>query len=338
MVKESMCTLVNAALLRLQWWPMMGGCMVKEAEIEGGYKVEVIGGDQRDEALRAYVVPNTTNNRFDAFYQGDYVLYRCGGTYLPYHRKHYSADIAMYLRDVDKGELRAILAEIFRTEKSLFYVDVVHAAMPIDGLKKVDHWHVELPATIEEFQAALGKKTRYNSKWYPKKIRKDLGDYTCEAVDHVSDEHVQVFFKFKKATHGVDYHDEPREFIRKNLITHAYVFKLGGVIEAIALSSELGERAYLYNITYNPAHSKYSIGNVLYFFYISELIAKRITRLDLRGGNQLYKKLFNGIATDTYSGRVYAFHPRNRILGYLKKISIKVRRALPFGKYAKRKR
>lgn len=312
--------------------------MAKEGDISKKLEVEVIGEDQRDEALRDFVEPNTTNNRFDAFYQGDYVLFRCGGTYLPYHRKHYSADIAMYLRNVDKEELRAILAEVFRTEKSLFYVDVVHAAMPIAGLKKVDHWHVELPATIGEFQAALGKKTRYNSKWYPKKIRKDLGDYTCESIDSVSEEHVEVFYRLKKITHGVDYHDEPREFIRKNLITHAYVFTLGGTIEAIALSSELGDRAYLYNITYNPEHSKYSIGNVLYFFYISELIAKGITRLDLRGGNQLYKKLFNGIATDTYSGRIYAFSLSGRILGYLTKVSVKFLRALPFGKYAKRKR
>lgn len=300
------------------------------------HKVEIVAAKGRDEALRAYVKPNSTNNRFDAFYEGDYVLYRCGETYLPYHRKHYSAAVAMYLRDVDSQELKAILAEVFKTEKSLFYVDVLHAAMPIKGLKTVTHWHVELPDSIGEFQAALGKKTRYNSKWYPKKILKDLGPYSCESTAEVNAEHVRLFYELKKATHGVDYHDEPRDFIRKNLITHAYLFKLNGKPEAIALSSELGGRAYLYNITYNPAHSKYSIGNVLYFFYIGELIAKGIKRLDLLGGSQLYKKLFNGIATDTYSGRIYGFYPHNRIFGYLLKLSVKFRRALPFGTYAKR--
>jgi len=52
---------------------------------------------------------------------------------------------------------------------------------------------------------------------------------------------------------------------------------------------------------------------ILYYYLISDLIARGKKKLYLLGGNLEYKKHFNGIATTTYTGNIYReqfFYPK----------------------------
>ena len=59
------------------------------------------------------------------------------------------------------------------------------------------------------------------------------------------------------------------------------------------------------NFSYNQEYAKYSPGMVLYYYLISDLIARGKKKLFLLGGNLEYKRHFNGIPTTTYTGTLY---------------------------------
>lgn len=264
--------------------------------------------DNKDKILQENVLPNVCWNRFDLRYGTDYDLSKINGErwcgYVASHVEGSTINVSLYLREMDPdtfNEFAKYLFEFYPNAKNLF---VLHTYTEIASIEQKVHWHVDLPETIEEFDACLGKDVRRNTKRYPKKIRENVGEYTIKyfVADDCPDDIVMTYFKWKNQTHGTDYGLSPKQYLQKFCVTGAYVMGTDSEILAIGFISEIGENVFFENFSYNSEYAKYSPGMVFYHYLISDLIARGKKKLYLLGGNLEYKKYFNGVATMTRTG------------------------------------
>lgn len=261
--------------------------------------------DNKDKILQENVLPNVCWNRFDLRYGTDYDLSKINGErwcgYVASHVDGSTINVSLYLREMAPdtfNEYAKYLFEIYPTAKNLF---VLHTYTEIAGIEQGVHWHVDLPETIEEFNKTLSHRVRYNTKWYPKKIRENIGEYAIKYFESEDcpDDIILQYFKWKNQTHGTDYGLTPKQYLKKFCVTGVYVMETDSEILAIGFISEIGENVFFENFSYNQEYAKYSPGMVLYYYLISDLIARGKNKLYLLGGNLEYKKHFNGIATMT---------------------------------------
>lgn len=270
----------------------------------------------KDKILQENIFPNVCWNRFDLRFENDYKLSKINDSlwkgYVASHIEGNTIYISLYLREMNKDTFNGYakyLFEIYPNAKDLF---VLHTYTNIAGVEEGVHWHVDLPETIEEFNKTLSHRVRYNTKWYPKKIHENIGEYTIKYFESKDcpDDVILQYFKWKKQTHGTDYGLTPKQYLKKFCVTGVYVMLTNTEILAIGFISEIGDSVFFENFSYNQEYAKYSPGMVLYYHLISDLIARGKKKLYLLGGNLEYKKHFNGIATMTRT----CFLPRERFI------------------------
>lgn len=163
--------------------------------------------------------------------------------------------------------------------------------------------YVDLPQSVAEFDAGLSSKTRYNAQWYPKKIKRELGELSFCKVggDEISEYDIETFYEWKRR--GGKYADL-HEF-NPRWVSHAYKMFIAGRLAAIGFTSETDENVYFINFSYDESISKYSPGMVLYYYIIKDLITIGKTRFYLGGGDYEYKKRYNGTTVRVYSAYIY---------------------------------
>lgn len=263
--------------------------------------------------LKENIVVNAIFNRFDIKYKNfEYDLYLLEDDfnkfYIPVFINKTNAELGVYLTQIPADLLQRFFDFLFANNKKLQSIEVIHTTTIIESLEPKDHWHIDLPANIEEFNKNLSTKTRYNTKWYPKKINEDLGGYKIEHFigKKTPDEAIKQYLIFKNNTHNFTTNVKLNDYIATNFITDTYVLWIKNEIKAVLFLSNTDNNAFVENLTYDSSLSKYSIGTVLYYFVIKDLIIKKYNKIFLLGGNLDYKKRFNGINTTTYSGKVYS--------------------------------
>lgn len=215
----------------------------------------------------------------------------------------------MYLRKIDDQQFDAFIQFLFHRYKDLETIFFLHSLNKIKGIVSASHWHIDLPDSIEDFDAKLSSKVRYNSKWYPKKIRKDIGEYTIKKikVSEISVEIIEKYLAWKKESYNFEY--TPDSYVKDFGVTNAYVMAVSSQLLAIGFIAETNETdVYFENFAFDNNYSKYSLGIVLYHAIIDDLIKNHKKKFYLLGGNYEYKKNYNGICTMTSSGNVYR-HP-----------------------------
>ena len=74
---------------------------------------------------------------------------------------------------------------------------------------------------------------------------------------------------------------------------------------AVAFICDTGDNVYFENFSYDKTFEKYSIGMVLYYYVICDLIQIHKKIFYLSGGWLDYKRHYNGVLTLTYSGKIY---------------------------------
>lgn len=251
------------------------------------------------------IQPNVILNRFDMRQPiANCCVYVLNEVYVPFYKSNNVGHLGIYLRELCPSVLARIVEQIFKDEKFIPMIRYLHTTTPMPGGNKGIHWHVDLNTQISDFDAKLSKKTRYNTKWYPKKILKELGDYKIDSSENISNSDVQLLFRFKKETNDVYMADSPKSYRLANCINYKYVLSLKGRAVAIALLSKMGNNVFLDNIGYDSYYSNFSIGSVLYYSMVKDLIESEAETLFLLGGRQEYKRRFNGVLTETYSGEI----------------------------------
>ena len=246
------------------------------------------------------VSPNFTYNRFDIRFGQNYELFEVKEnnmtTYIPYHIQNDTCILGVWLTEISKLTFDNLINKIFEENDNVFQIQTRYSLNQYQGLEIFNHWRVELPATIEEFSSKLSSKTRYNTQWYPKKINEKFGKYEIKRLERaeITDDIVHKYFEFKKVTHNFDYQMTPKQYLDEFYVTHAYVMYINKNVEAVIFNCLVGEIAYIENLAFNPELSKFSLGTVLYYYLINDLINEKTKYIYLGDGNQEYKKRFNG--------------------------------------------
>ena len=293
--------------------------------------------DSKAEFLKKNLEHNFYENRFDIRFGDDYDLYVVNGVAVPVHiqqAKHFwkkaKALIGNTFSRWDTDTSNAFYEFIFK-KYNVRKIDVFCTMLPNNLLytfskKKKNFYpylYIELPTTIAEFDARLSKRVRYNTKWYPKKIKENFGEYTIVKYDvndgnnhDIIQKAIMLFFQWKNKTHQTQYPGNVNEYIKEWCITHIYVLSLKNTNEIVAVGmiNDVGGKdggIYFNNFSYNSCeqYRKYSFGMVLFYHIICNLILTQRKMFYLGrdiGKNTEYKKHYGSTQIDnTYSGYIY---------------------------------
>ena len=281
---------------------------------------------EKVQKLKQNVKPNVIHNRFDILFDStlnnqdrggatpDFELFKLefenGEFYIPVHIDGDKGRVGMYLRRLEKKYWQEFVSFLFKRYPKLEDIWVLHTYTELSGVEAKPHWHIDLPDSIEEFDAALNVKTRYDTKRYPRKIRENIGEYKIVKLPaaEIKEEIVNQYLNWKYISHGYVWGKEPLEYLSSTGITEAYLMKCQDRILAIGFICTTDENVFLENYSYTPEYKKYSLASVLYHYIISDLILQKKKNLDLLGGEWEYKRRYNGIRTETYTGHIYR-HP-----------------------------
>ena len=275
--------------------------------------VEIL--ENKDSVLAERVQENFISNRFDLLYGKDYELYDMGTGVVPVHINGETAYLGLFLSAYTQKQLNKLYELLFAKHPSLTQIEIKHCLVPA-GISDKDaafyhypYWHIDLPDTIEDFDATLAHRVKYNTKWYPKKIREDIGDFVINKYDRkqVSPNIVNLFFEWKKISHNFDYKMTPDEYMNKYGVTEVYTLEINNEVLAVGFTCTTGDNVFFEQFSYSQdkKYTKYSLGMVLYYGIICDLIKIGRKKFYLSGGWLDYKKRYNGILQYTYSGLVY---------------------------------
>jgi hypothetical protein len=194
------------------------------------------------------------------------------------------------------------------------------------------YWKVDFPASVEEFNRRLSSSVRYNTHRFPKKINRDLGSYKISRIsaEETDVEIIHLYSKWKALNlEKACSYEGNSTYIQRKHITWTYLLCIGEKIEAILFLAqpESTDIPYLHNLTYNPEYAKYSLGSVLYYHMLCDLIQRGIKTIFLYYSTDEYKRRFNGTGIRVYNcmiERNLFLKNMKKILRYIKKIAKKM--------------
>lgn len=224
------------------------------------------------------VEPNFIYNRFDSMYENDFELYEISEVntrrYIPLHINKRIAAIGVWLAPISAQAFRLLIETIFFEYPGIDAIQARYSLNYYKGLSISNHWRIDLPNTVEEFDNSLSRKTRSNMRRHFKNLMEDMDNCVIQkyAVSEISDEIVEKYFYFKKQTHDINYGMTPQQYVTAFFVTHCYTLTINDAVQSILFVCDLDNIVYLENLAFNPELSKYSIGTVLYYYMIKDLI------------------------------------------------------------------
>ena len=289
------------------------------------YIKEVIDIDKKNEIISSKIQPNFIHNRFDIIYKNDYHLFcifdnNGAKYYVPVKIIKYSAFLAVQLMYIESEALQTLSKYLF---ERFFIWKIKYKFLLNNFTNSKDRYYfiVNLPNDIDTFNKNLSNNTRYNVSRYCKRIEKDF----VYSVKHFSGNEIinnniyEIYCRFKKVTHNYNNKEKPEDYIKNNFITDAFVMYLNDNITSIVFLNILNDTAFLENLTYDIKYKNYSIGTILYYNTIKELINRKIKTLYLYVGTGEYKMRFNGTKIKCYNGTIY----RYRIFNFIRRLFTK---------------
>lgn len=271
--------------------------------------------ENKDDVLNNRVQVNFISNRFDLLYGKDYELYDMGNGVVPVHIDGKSAKVGLSLSAYTQKQLNKLYELLFAKHPSLEQLEIKHSLIPAGISEKNNmfyhypYWHIDLPNTVAEFDSTLAHRVKYNTKWYPKKIREDIGDFVIKKYTrkNISPDIINLFFEWKKQSHNFDYKMTPDEYLNTYGVTEIYALEINGNVLAVGFTCTTGDNVFFEQFSYSQdkKYIKYSLGMVLYYGIICDLINLGRKKFYLSGGWLDYKKRYNGILQYTYSGMIF---------------------------------
>lgn len=98
-----------------------------------------------------------------------------------------------------------------------------------------------------------------------------------------------------------------KEYLKTYGVSETYVMYIDNELVSVGFTCTTGDNVYFEQFAYaqDDKYKKYSLGMVLYYGIICDLIALKRKNFYLFGGWLDYKKRYNGICQYTYSGSIY---------------------------------
>jgi hypothetical protein len=229
--------------------------------------------------------------------------------YIPIHVGERYANIGVWLVDISAQAFMMLVEKIFVDYPKINKIQTRYSLNYYNGLHISNHWKVELPNNIDVFYRNLSDDTKRNIKRYPNRLMRDFGNYFIRKYsgrDNISSELVEKYFYFKRKTHNVEYDLTSRKYLADYFVTTAYSLTIDNEISSIFFSCEIDEADIVWseNIAYNSELYKYSVGTILYYYFINDSINNKKKYLFLGDGKQDYKRRFNGINQLVFDGYI----------------------------------
>ena len=274
------------------------------------YIVDFVKKDKKE--LIKSVKPNFIYNRFDKVYDDEYELLKIYSDlhpetyYVPIHFNNYMADLGVYLTEMPKEAFDSLIKFIFEKLGKVEHINIKHSLNNYEGLKESNSWVIDLPDTEENFLQTLGKKTRQHVKQYLKYIERDF-DVEFKVFDKdIPTEIVEKYYEFKKDTIGHIYKTCEQKYLQEYQVTRAIVLYLNDKISAVSFVCTVDDcdSVYYENFSYDKKLSKYSLGTVIIYKTICNLIESGYKHFYIGGGDYLYKQNFGTKEYTIYSGTI----------------------------------
>jgi len=260
---------------------------------------------------KVFASDNLIYNRFDLIHPSSILLHYLDEDYeydISLYMQGYSAYINVWGKILPQKIFETMIDEIFNSYREIKRISVIRGGNGyLDFLQEVNDIYIEIPRSIEELLARLKSKHQYNLRRMKRILQDRIGAYrtiwyTRTNIPNVC---VELYFKWKKASHGIDYGMSVDEYLDQYYVTNALELNISGECMGIAFCCCVEDVVYLENFSFNPRLKDYSIGFLTYELLLEQLILQNKKLLFLGGGEYDYKKRFNAVERAAYSGNIY---------------------------------
>lgn len=250
-------------------------------------------------------------NRFDMIYKDDYERFSYSSEGRRYvidvHCEGPKAVVNTWGKKFPQHIVEAAVSDIFQKYPGIRYIELNRAGNDYHGLlDRKNDIRIPIPSEDTDLLARLKPKHRYNLKRAKRLIEEAGGELTTDVYEkEIPNGIVDLYFVWKRATHGIQYGMTPEAYLRKYYVTHAMVLRAGETAIGIAFYCVVNKTAYLENFSYDMKWERFSAGYLTYVMLLKELVKSKCGFLYLGGGEYIYKKHFGAEETIVYSGVVY---------------------------------
>lgn len=268
---------------------------------------------------------NFIYNRFDLQdkRQGEVYLLRVSERdtelYIPLRLNGASAELGIEFCHIPARTLRHIFRYIFKKFSTVTEVRYKNGFLAMGADSQHNYFVLDIPANMEQLQGRQTAESRKKLRKRTHLVERELGEISFEEYsrEQIPTEVIRRFFAFKNITHNRDYQLTEEEYLSEYHVTHVYVLKINGQVEALRLSCEQGSGVYAENHTYNPDLSKYRLGQLLYHYFLTCLVEKKRGTLFLSGGDYEYKRHYGSQELQVYDCTISRY-PVKRAAAFLK--------------------
>jgi CelD/BcsL family acetyltransferase involved in cellulose biosynthesis len=173
--------------------------------------------------------------------------------------------------------------------------------LPKRVLYSTDHLVIDLPASVEEYRASLGKRTRTNVRTSENRLRRDFpsvateltatGDRSRELFDLFVGWKISHFAARQRTTIWEEKPDRIDKFVE--LLARcgeAYITTIDAKPVAIAFVSLVGDALFKHQSSYDPSYQPYRLGQVADYWVVCDAVARGARRLDVGWGFEEHKR------------------------------------------------
>lgn len=254
---------------------------------------------------------NLIYNRFDLIYGNDYVKMKMEDQDYIYnisvHVDQEKAMLNIWGKNLPKHVFEQTIENVFNKYANIRYIEVTQGVNDYTGcLCRCKDIRIAMPETIDELLQRLKSKHRYNLNRQIHMLEQQYGPLFIETYGiDIPQEYVNLYFQWKRESHGTDYGMSPKKYLHEYHVTDAMLMKAGERPVGIIFYCMVEDTAYLENLSFDSEFAEYSPGYITYVLSLEKLIAKKCRLLFLGGGDYEYKRRFGAEERLVYSGSIY---------------------------------
>lgn len=254
---------------------------------------------------------NLIYNRFDLIYKdGNHTVSYCDSDTeycLDIHTEGANAKINIWGKPLPQKIFDNAIKDIF-TNRQVCAIELTRCGNPYgDFLEEVNDIRVPLPEDFEELMNRAERRDRATIRRKLRWLDERIGNLKIDIYSgkKIPEHIVEIYFKWKKETHGTDYRLSAAEYLERYYVTDAMLMKAGDTEVAVAFFCQTEDIVFFENFSYNTQLKEYSPGLLMYVKFMEELIKRKCRYLYLGGGSYIYKKRFGAESVPAYSGVIY---------------------------------
>ena len=166
-----------------------------------------------------------------------------------YTVNRYKSTLNIWLKPLPPVVIDELVEYIFKLHKQVLKIEINHAAANCrNQLKPDNNWVIFLPNSPEKILERLSKKSRYNFRREKRMLEEQTGKLQfIEYENSTPNEILNLFFKWKQETHGINYGLTGKEYLDKYHVNGTMVLTADGNYVAILFYCKNESAVYLEN-------------------------------------------------------------------------------------------